>query len=300
MQPLTNSEMAAFMNCRRGWYITYYRRLKKTRDYASLPSIGTMYHKGLELYYNEGRTDGPEIISAEAAELMSLYPELADQISKDAEKTAIMLEGYFDWVEETGADEGLTVIGAEQGVEVVLGETGYRLRGKIDTRLEREADGAWLQLENKTVGDLVSIPQYAQSAPQFLTYDLLAFLLAREEGGRATDGVILNMAKRVRRTKAAKPPFYARHEVRHNVDELRNHYRHVVAIGGMIEASHVALDSGASHHEVCPPKIDRNHVWSCACQPVTEFMDDGSDFEPFLAEMYEPFDPLERYKEEVA
>lgn len=301
MFALTNSEMASFMSCRRGWYITYYRRLRRRYDRESLPTIGNMYHHGLQEYYERGQENVPQLIRAEALALCERYPADAAEVYKDAEMAAIMLEGYFQWLEEEGADVGYRVVGAEQSVEVPLANTPFTLRGKIDTVLEREVDGAWLQLEHKTTANLTDIPRYAQSAPQFLTYDLLAFLRAREEGeGRATDGVIVNMAKRVKRTVRAKPPFFARHEVRHNVEELRAHWRHVVGIGRDIERVREALDAGVTHHEVCPPAVNRNHTFSCRCAPLTAMFDDGSDVEGFLAESYEEHDPYERYMEEEA
>ena len=297
MNALTNSEMAAFQACRRGWWLTYYRQLKRVHDWSSLPSIGTTYHSALELYYREGRTDVADLVRMWTDELVAEYPDLEKEIRKDGELAAIMVEGYFIWLEQEGADIGYQVVGAEEAVEVPLEGTHYRLRGKIDARLEREADGAWLQLEHKTVGNLKDIPRYAQNAPQFLTYDLLAFLKAKEEGDRPTDGVIINMAKRVLRTARANPPFYARHEVRHNVDELRNHFRHVVAIAKQIEEARNRLDAGESHHDVCPPSNGRNHLFTCRCAPVTAMFDDGSDAEGYLADFYQQHDPWERYND---
>lgn len=297
--PLTNSEMTQFMKCRRGWWLSYYRKLRR-RSVESLPNIGSMYHNCLEFYYdavmNGVELPNPAALCIEwGQDLVERYPELAGDIYKDVEMTAIMLEGYIEWVAETGADVGLRVIGAEESITIALEGTHYELRGKMDARLERESDGALLQLEHKTVADLTTIPRYAQNAPQFLTYDLLAYLKAQKEGGQATDGVIINMARRVKRTARAKPPFYARHEVRHNLDELRNHWRHVVAIAKDIELVRERLDRGYDHHDVCPPTIDRNHLWSCDCAPVTAMMDDGGDYEGYLQEVYEEYDPYERY-----
>lgn len=297
MYPLTNSEMASFLNCRRGWYIRYYRRLARL-THSSLPTIGTMYHHGLERYYSTGDTEVAGMIRAEGAELLEQFPDSADRILKDVEYAAIMLEGYFEWLEETGADIGLSVIGAERTVEVPLEGTPYTLRGKIDAQLRRDVDGALLQLEHKTTGNLTDIPRYAQSAPQFLTYDLLAFLDAKRGEGQATDGVIVNMAKRVKRTQKATPPFYGRHEVRHNLDELRAHWKHVVRLGYEIDDTRKALDQGASHHTVCPPNVSRNHTFTCDCASITAMFDDGSDVEGFLAEAYEEHDPYERYADE--
>lgn len=304
--PLTNSEMSQFLNCRRGWWLGYYRKLQRKHDLPSLPNIGNLYHAGLEGYYN-GTLDDPVIYVVDlTTKLIEEHPELAEQISKDAEMAEIMLSGYLEWVEEEGVDVGLRVIGAEESVEVALeGGYSYRLRGKIDTRLERESDGALLQLEHKTVGDLSRIPKYAQAAPQFLTYDLLAFMLAqKEQDVRATDGVIINMARRVKRTSTAKPPFYGRYEVRHNIQELRAHWKHVVGIGQMIEATRDALDAGGDPQIICPPRVNESHTWSCKCAPLTPMFDDGSDVEGYLQDVYEEYDPWARYEdkqeEEVA
>jgi len=263
-----------------------------------LPSIGSVYHSALEIYYREGRTDIADMVRANTDELVGQYPEYEKDIRKDGNLAAVMIEGYFEWLEMEGADIGYKVVGAEEPVEVPLPGYAFSLRGKIDARLERETDEAWLQLEHKTVQNLTDIPKYAQSAPQFLTYDLLAFLKAKEEGGRPTDGVIVNMARRVLRTAKANPPFYGRHEVRHNLDELRAHYRHVVAIGEDIEQTRKRLDSGEAHHDVCPPASGRNHLYMCKCAPITTMFDDGSDIEGFLADFYEEHDPMERYGED--
>jgi hypothetical protein len=290
--------MGGFMKCRRGWYMSYYRSLRRKKDFASLPNIGTLVHAGLEAYYR-GASETPwDVPLAMGAQLVADYPEEAAQIQKDIEMARIMLEGYLQIViEEEGADANFEMVDAEKMVEVALQGTPYRLRGKIDARVRRLNDGALLQLEHKTVGDLVTLPKTAQQAPQFLTYDLLAFLEALATGDPSirTDGVILNMLRRVKRTARANPPFYARHVIQHNEEELRNHFRHVVAIGDMISEARAKLDAGADHHSVCPPTIDKNHMYGCSCAAVGNMFDDGSDVEGFLSEFYEIVDPLERY-----
>ncbi len=297
---LTSSEMSAFQNCPRGWWLQYYRKLRPVREEPSKnATIGNIFHAVLEQYYR-GKTRDEATAYAETVVSQLLDDWDSPDVHEAAEMAAIMLDGYFEHVEDTGADADYQVIGAEEQIEVALPDTPFRLRGKVDARLLRLSDGAKLQLEHKTVGSLLDLPKYAQSAPQFLTYDLLAHLKERQEGTEVrTDGVLLNMAKRVKRTVRATPPFYARHPVYHNLDELRAHFRHVVAIGEQIQRARLALEGGANHHDVCPPRVNRDHVWSCACAPVTTMFDDGmSDPEGFLAEWYEPFDPWERYSTE--
>lgn len=294
---LTHSEMASWLTCQRGWWLSYYMKLKRIYEYESAPSVGTMFHNGLEKFY-KGELDDPAMyIASQAGDLVSAaHPEDEDQIVKDVEMASIMLQGYMEWVETEGADVGLEVVGVEQGVEQVVGP--FILRGKIDARVRREWDGALLQLEHKTCGSLEDIPKYAQAAPQFLTYDLLAFLEAKNGGGvEQTDGVLLNMARKVKRTVRAKPPFYGRFEVRHNVEELRAHYRHIITVGNQIFRARAALDQGWSHHDVLVPHINRNHTWACRCRHITPMLDDGSDVDSYLQDFYEPYDPLERYND---
>lgn len=293
--PLTYSEMRAWQTCPRGWWLSYYRRLRKSRELSSLPNIGNLVHAGLETYYRDMSLNPVELVMARLDELYEEYPEYALQIARDGELAVIMLEGYLEEVVNSGMDADFEYVGSEQIVEAEVGP--YRLRGKIDARLRRVSDGALLQLEHKTTSNFADLIKTAQSNAQFLTYDLLAYLTKPD--GVATDGVILNMLRRVKRTVRAKPPFYLRHEVRHNANELRAHWNHVIAIGDQISSARRALDAGQDHHRVVPPSVGREHGWEnggCACKDVTTMFDDGSDVEGYLAEFYEQYDPLERYE----
>lgn len=292
---LTASEFKTWLTCRRGWYLRHYRELRKISDYAPLPDVGTLVHAGLEAYYDGSLSTPSDLVAGRGIKLVEQYPEFADSIYKDVELAAIMLDGYMEWLEETGADIGLSVIAPELKVSVELGPD-HTLQGKIDALMKRDVDGAVLQLEHKTVSSLNDLPQWAQSNPQFLTYELMSYMRAKETGVES-DGVILNMLRRVKRTARAKPPFYDRQEVRFNVDELRNHYRHLLAVADEIVAARARLDAGESHHVVCPPTVNRSHRWSCDCAPVTAMFDDGSDVEAFLSEFYQREDPLARYEE---
>jgi len=295
MNALTSSEMSAWQTCNRGWWMGHYRQLRRVYDFPKLPYIGTLYHRGLERYYKGEDVDPQAFVVEETVGLMEGNPDFAAEIEDVATWAKIMLEGYFEWLEETGSDSNLEVVGVEEAVEVQVEE--FTLRGKIDARVRRRSDGALLQLEHKTVGGLNDLPKTAQTNQQFLTYDLLAFMTKPD--GVPTDGVLLNMARRVKRTKAAKPPFYGRHEVRHTVNELRSHYKHVVGIGRQITRARERLDAGEEFHVVCPPSQGREHEWKCICSRLGSMFDDGSDYQAYLEEFYEVHDPLERYAPEV-
>jgi hypothetical protein len=300
---LTQSELASFLRCKRRWWLGYYRSLRKVHDTPRLPTVGTLVHAGLEAYYRGAAVHPIDVVKERAVEMITEagdFPGAAETIQDAAGLAGIMLEGYLDWVQETGADVGLDVYAAEQMVEVTLSPTPYRLRGKIDARARRAFDGAQVQLEHKTVGSLTDLPKTAQSSFQFLTYDLLAYLKSLEDADTTyrTDGVLLNMLKRVKRTARAKPPFYGREVVRHNTHELRSHWKHVVAIAREMDAVRARLEAGEDHHSVVPPTWTRDCTWSCPFYAVCPMFDDGSDAEDMLETEYETYDPLARYADD--
>ncbi len=291
---LTSSEMKTWLNCQRGWWLSHYLCMRRKHEMSSLPSVGNHVHAGLEAYYCGDVGRPSDLVSKRANSMLTEFPELSTQISKDAELSTIMLDGYIDWAAETGADSDLEFVAAEQTVEVEVGP--FHLRGKIDSRFRQKSDGALIMLEHKTCGNLSDHPVWAQSNPQFLTYAMLA-MMTKPDGVR-TDGLTVNMLRRVKRTVKAKPPFYGRHAVRHTADELRSHYKHVVAIGTQIANARARLDAGEEHHLVCPPNFNRNHAWGCACAGLDSLPDDATaDLKGFLQDYYEVHDPNERYNE---
>jgi hypothetical protein len=106
----------------------------------------------------------------------------------------------------------------------------------------------------------------------------------------------VNLLKKVKRTASAKPPFYARVDVPHNIHELRNHWKHVVQVAAEIADAERRLNEGEDHHFVAPPtSIPDRCKWDCEFFRVCPLADDGSDFEGALNAIYEERDPLERY-----
>jgi hypothetical protein len=64
-----------------------------------------------------------------------------------------------------------------------------------------------------------------------------------EEAYNDCSGILVNLLKKVKRTASAKPPFYARVDVPHNIHELRNHWKHVVHRAEIADAER-RLDAG--------------------------------------------------------
>lgn len=300
---LSNSEMAAFRRCKRKWYVTVYRRLalKLGAQPGSALSIGTVVHDALAAYYDPDLKADPvtyvqEMYSAEIAD----KPGLEDDLLKEQALVVAMLEGYLIWLADEGIDSDIQVLGTERMVEVPL-IAGATLISKLDAPVFRERDGARLAFEHKTVGGLDEPLPMLKLDTQLLTEHLVLFLdyirkgASTEEAYAQCHGILYNMLKKVKRTAAAKPPFYRRVDVPHNLTELRNHWAHVVAIAREIQATRARLDAGENHHSVCPPNPKRECTWDCPVFRVCVLFDDGSDIEEALDAMYEEVDPLERY-----
>ena len=304
---ITNSEMGSWLHCQRCWYLTYYRNLRRIRDYKKTLSVGSMYHRALEVYYREGEHP-VDAVKAMATRMIEEVPEAAADIAKDAELVGIMANGYMNWLAETGADANLEVYSTEQKLSVPMfpaGDawpTGLELFGKLDARAYIRSTGHRSFLEHKTCGSLGDLPKTAQTNSQFRSYFLLELLNAAD-GADATDrcdSLLLNMAKKNKQTARAKPPFYDRVEVRYNLAEIRNHWRHVVGVATEIQSARIRLDSGEDIAFVCPPTSTRECFWKCGMSSVcqTGMMDDGSDWEGYLSEFFEVWDPMTRYDDE--
>ena len=305
---LSNSEMAAYRRCKRKWWLGTYRRLESKVPPApgSALSIGDEVHDALAAYYDPERRADPIAFAETAFEKQAReQPILEDAIRKERELVIAMLSGYLEWLEESGADADLKIVGSETMVEVRLAED-INLLSKLDAPVERVSDGAKLALEHKTTGALDQPLVIMKQDTQFLTEHLARFMHAQEAGASAEEaygtcqGVLVNMLRKVKRTATAKPPFYGRQDVLHNVHELRHHWRHVMAVAREIQATAAVLDTGISHHAVCPPNPTKNCSWDCPFFLVCVMADDGSDFEGALEALYQEHDPLERYAQAVA
>lgn len=117
--------------------------------------------------------------------------------------------------------------------------------------------------------------------------------------GFLSQGAILNMLRKVKRTARAQPPFYARHTVQHNTEELRNHWRHLVGIALEIRRMTELLDAGGDPQLLAPPTPARDCRYSCEFFTICPLVDDGSDVESVIEFEYTHVDPMQRYTEEV-
>lgn len=307
-RPISNSELKTFKRCRRRWWLGIYRGLRPAAsDPFGLRDLGDRIHKLLGLYYdpNVGNpSTAEETIAAwdlETIDLYATYPELEREIAADSELGKIMLEGYFQWIAEEGMDADWEVVAAEDELAIPLDYVGLlrpaELVGKKDLTVHVKSSGIRLFVDHKTVQNLTDLPKIADIDEQFLHYGLLDLLDHRAKGEPGfVDGGIFNMIRRVKRTANAKPPFFGREEVRHNIDELRSYWLRLVGEVLELQRAEDRLLSGEDHRMVAYPTPSKDCSWDCEFRSVCPMLDDPhSHAEEFLSEAYVVGDPYARY-----
>lgn len=312
---VTQSTIKDFERCKRRWWLRHFRGYDRER-YGSAITVGNLVHDALADWY-AGELENPiEFVTAKADAARMEFPSDAASIDKDEELAIIMLEGYLEWLEETGADYELEAIEPEREVEVELAPAiddvrgRILLRGKIDGKVRRR-DGWTAFLEHKTVGNFTDLSAISRMNQQLLTYELLDYLDHIQQLKDSVDeteklpenapplvgGYILNMLRKVKRTARSNPPFYERDEGSHNLEQLRNHWKHVVSVAREMQERAARLERGEDHHVVAPPDVRSTCRWDCQFFDVCPLFDDGSDAESVLQLEYVKRDPLERYTE---
>lgn len=294
---LSNSEIQTFKDCRRRWWLTYYRRLKpKQQEFTGALALGSRIHAALDDYYANGKPllqAHTELVEKDRELLIADYRDTYT-LDTEADLGRIMLEGYLEWVEENGIDAELEMISTEETIIAPLFNGEVELQGKLDMRVRRKVDGARMFRDFKTVGGSLSdFANLANMNEQILTYMLLE---ATKNGeGERSDGGIFTMLKKVKRTAKATPPFYDQIEVRHNVFTLRSFWERIHGTITDLMRVRKALDSGENHAFHAYPSPSRDCKWKCQFYTVCTLIDDGSASEQALSEMFEESDPYAYY-----
>lgn len=307
---VSNSELQTFKRCRRKWWLAWHRGLHLKRESPiGVRQIGDRLHRALKSHYvPAGPADPTQLLDALEREILidrnlldeNTPEEVRKKFEGEADLQRIMLEGYLEWLAETGADSELEVVSAETYLEAHLmdyGPTSVAIIGKIDVRVRRKIDGAILFIDHKSVADVKSPTLMLALDEQMLHYHLLEMKNAGD--GEHADGALYNMLRRVKRTARAQPPFYSRIEVRHNKHELEAYERRLRGeITDILDVQN-ALSEGASHQQVVYPRPSRDCTWDCPFLPICPMFDDGSRVEDLIKTYYDEGDPLEYYMSEV-
>lgn len=304
--PISNSEIQTFKECKRKWWLHYYRALhKKSRSLVGPLPLGTRVHNALEVYYTDGSDPVRSYMGLLAADVekFSISPDAADEtrvkkFNSEAELGRLMLEGYMEWLEETNADADIEVVGAE----LILSsrppgfDDRIELQGKLDLKVRTKFDNARLAFDHKTAASFDGYYKTAHMSEQLMLYTLLERLQGHTDDA-PIDGGIYNLLKKVKRGPTAKPPFYERMDVRFNRSTLRAFWTRT--LGTLRDMMYVRqqLDDGVDHRYVAYPTPNKDCTWKCEFFVACPMFDDGSSVENLLENAFEQGDPYERYQE---
>lgn len=327
---ISNSEVQTYKRCKRKWWLGWYRHLVMRHEKpAGARAIGTWVHLALAQHYvteGETRTDPREALERVLLDVHTNVTEyvarlkadaddggfaaeaMIQQFSKDADLARAMVEGYVEWLAETGADADLRIIAPEQMIAAPF-EVGLEypepvhIVGKLDVRAMRETDGLRTFIDHKTVGSIPRAQSMLHMNEQMLHYMLLerAQYLDGQIGPEFSDGALYNMLRKVKRTGRAKPPFYQRIEVRHNNHEVANYAKHLRStVTEMLVTEQYLREHPDRDHESCPPSPRDDCTWSCDFYAVCPMFDDGSRAEDMLRQYYVQTEHLAYYGDSLA
>lgn len=298
---LSNSEIQTFKDCRRKWWLAYYRRLQpKQQKMVGALALGSRIHEALDRYYSTGQDLLEAHAELVAEDMAKLHAEMADthDLEAEADLGRIMLEGYLQWMEEEGIDADLEMISTEEIIQMPLFNGEVVLQGKLDMRVRRKSDGVRMFRDFKTVGGSFSdFGSQAQMNEQIMTYMLLESAQNKDATERS-EGGIFTMLRKVKRTANARPPFYEQIEVRHNVFTMRSFWQRIH--GTITDLMNVkkSLDAGADPNFVAYPTPSKDCKWKCQFYTICPLIDDGSAAESAISEMYEVSDPYGYYNKQ--
>ena len=302
---VSNSSIQTWKDCRRKYWLSYMRRLRPKQEKKSGPlALGSRVHSALETYYGE-LLENPALTDRDR--LMEIWADLVkddrlvleaegqftDDFDNEAELGRIMLEGYYDWVEEEGIDSRYEIIGLEDTLEYPFHDGQVRVVGKLDQRVRDTVDGTLLVRDFKTSANFADLMKTLEMNEQFLLYMTLEHLL-KGEGDRVS-GAIVTALKKVKRTANARPPFYTNERVDHNVFTLRSFYKHLVGVSSDILNAWRDVEDGADPHIVMYPHPTRDCSWKCPFAAGCSMFDNGGAAEQWLADNFEVGSPFAYY-----
>jgi hypothetical protein len=297
---ISNSEIQTFKDCRRRWWLTYYRRLKpRNKDLTGALALGTRIHNALDQHYSTGiplLKAHADLVEVDRTLLIGGFRDTND-LDSEAELGRIMLEGYLQWVEDNGIDSDLEMTSTEEIISMPMFNGEVELQGKLDMRVRRKSDGVRMFRDFKTVGGSLSeFSNLAHMNEQVLTYMLLEATKADEK--HRSDGGIFTMLKKVKRSATAKPPFYDQIEVRHNTFSMRSFWNRIHGNIADMMRVRTALDEGGDPAYNAYPRPSRDCKWKCNFFAVCPMFDDGSAAEQALEDMFIVDDPYAYYNDE--
>lgn len=298
---ISNSEMETFLDCPRKWYLTYYSNIVRTSepiDSIAAREAGTEAHAGVEAYYTTGsEVAAYAVMQQRREEALSRLEDPTERklwASKVGDVAHAMVEGYFQWLSETGADEGYRFTNIEETISAPSPVARVTIRGKMDHEMQRTDSGLYYVGDLKTSKDIDRPIRLANlGIPQALTY---AWIQRVSNPLKIYVGGIWTILRQVKRGPSSKPPYFARHHVRMSSADIDAHEHNITGVIQRMKDTNDALDAGVSHQVVAYPHRTDSCLWKCPFVEVCSFVNrPGVVAEDLVEFNYEIADPNARY-----
>lgn len=295
----SNSEISTWRDCRRRWMLQYYLGLKKREREVRYPTeVGNLVHGALETFYLAGG-----IHSTEAASLADMY--LADKRAEDlaecaeehvetimkAHRTAsACVASYLHWLDESGIDLDLRIIGSEDKLEMDGPLPNTVLNGRIDLLAEDTRTKDIVVIDFKTVTSISEKIRHLHLDTQSKTYALLA--RAKYDRPVRVAFRIVKVNQRTAKTKGVQEEQY---QIVLNDGQTETYFQQLGGVISDIIRTTERLDNGEHHQTVTYPSPSDSCSWKCPFFAVCPMIDDpSSDAEWLLADAYESRVPTEQ------
>lgn len=287
----SNSEISTWRECRRKWMLTYYLSLHRRERSVRFPTeVGNLVHGAFEVFYLNGGIHGEDserkarewLVERRAEDLAECIGEHHDTITK-AHKTAdACLMSYLHWLDESGADLNLRIIGAEDKMQMPGPLDGTFVNGRIDLLAEDRRTGDIVVIDLKLVSSISEKIRMLHLDTQAKTYALLA----RHQFGKPVR-VAFRIVKINQRTAKTKGPQEEEYVIHLNNGQMDTYLQQLSGVMADVQAVTERLDAGEHHQSACYPSPNDSCSWKCTFFPVCPLLDDpSSDAEWLLNDVY--------------
>lgn len=264
--------------------------------------LGSRVHAALEMWLKSGAD-----MQESYKELLRIDKEIFDEsweggfedkekeFNSEAELGRTMLEGFQDWLDDTGGLAEYEIHDIENALKYDVLGGRIQLIGKLDLELIDKNDGSVYIGDYKTAISFKPYIDTSHMSEQLLLYTMLR----RLQDDRRTDGGVYIILKKTKRTARATPPFYEKMVIRFNDKFIASFWER--AMGTLEDMLRVrdALDSGVDHRRVAYPSVKDTCSWRCEFKAVCPMMDDGSDWERWVDTRTKVHNPYERYGDQL-
>ena len=301
IRKVSQSEFKLFRRCQRSWWLAYQARLVPRTLKSNALTLGILTHLGLEVMYDTNNLEHARQTVKQAA----LDAIEDDTVGTDAEKSEyieiastaqIYLEGYWNWVVETGADQRYETVALEQELEMplcVIDNVQWVFIGKLDRVVFDRSSQQRRFIDFKTTQSFVPLIENALRNEQFPGYEMLL----RHNNLDPVGGGIWRMILKRKRAKDGDGEFFRDYECSYNdhvVEALKRRY--VQLAHDMQHVQVVAEDLDAMRRRVVPTPT-YSCSWDCGFAPICDMFDDGSRVDHAIVNLYATGDPYARYAE---